>query len=101
MNWYKSAQSYNTVEESTEWLACRKTPMESNKYIFYHGTPKVNKLTELKSGSLLADTEDDARYFASHNRYLQPKDIIVYKVLVGPEDINIGVFPSLNKNYKL
>jgi hypothetical protein len=101
MSWYKIAQSYNTVEEAIEWLARSNIPMEGDKYIFYHGTPKINKLTELRSGSLLADTENEARHFASHNRYLPPEDIIVYKVLVRPEDINTGVFPSLNKNYKL
>jgi len=98
---YKKAQSYNTVEESIDWLKRSGISMEGDKYVFYHGSPKVNNLTELRAGSLLADTEKDARHFAAHNRYLQPEDIVVYKVLVGPEDINTGVFASLNKNYEL
>ena len=101
MGWYKIAQSYNTVEEATEWLTRSGIPMEGDKYVFYHGTPKKNNLTELRPGSLLADSEDEARHFAAHNRYLQPEDITVYKILVGAEDINTGVFPSLNKEYKL
>ncbi len=101
MNWYKKAQSYNTVEESIDWLKRSGISMEGDKYVFYHGSPKDNKLTELRAGSLLAEDEKDARYFAAHNRYLQPEDIIVYKILVGPEDINTGVFASLNKNYEL
>jgi len=101
MNWYKRAQSYNTIEEAIEWLTRSNIPMEDNKYVFYHGTPKNNNLTELRSGSLLADSEKEARHFAAHNRHLQPEDIVVYKILVGPEDVNTGVFPSLNKNYKL
>jgi len=101
MNWYKKAQSYNTVEEAIDWLTRSGTPMEGDKYVFYHGTPKINNLSELRAGSLLEETEDDARHHAAHNRYLQPEDIIVYKILVGPEDINTGVWASLNKSYKL
>jgi len=101
MNWYKKAQSYNTTEEAIEWLDRSNIPMEEDKYVFYHGSPKDNNLTELRSGSLLADSEDEARHFAAHNRYLKPEDIVVYKILVGPEDINTGVFASLNKSYKL
>ena len=101
MSWYKIAQSYNTIEEAIDWLSRSNVPMENNKYVFYHGTPKINNLIELKAGSLLAETEQEARHFAAHNRYLKPEDIMVYKILVGPEDINTGVFASLNKNYKL
>jgi hypothetical protein len=101
VNWYKKAQFYNTPEESLEWLTRHNLPMEGGKYVFYHGSPKVNKLTEIKSGSLLAETEKDAIHFASRDRGLKPKDISVYKILVGPEDINIGVFASLNRVYKL
>lgn len=101
MNWYKQAESYNTTEESLEWLIRHETPMEGDKYILYHGSPKVNKLTELRSGSLLIDNIDNAKHFAARDRGLQPEDIEVYKIRVGPEDINTGVFASLNKNYKL
>ena len=101
MNWYKQAQSHNTVEEAIEWLTRSKIPMEGDKYVFYHGTPKDSNLTYLRAGSLLEDSEKDARHHAAHNRYLQPEDIIVYKVLVGPDDINTGVWASLNKDYKL
>ena len=101
MNWYKKAQSYNTIEEAIDWLTRSGIPMEGDKYVFYHGSPKDNNLTELRAGSLLAETEKEALHFAAHNRYLQPEDIIVYKILVRPEDINTGVFASLNKSYKL
>jgi hypothetical protein len=101
MNWYKKAQSYNTVEEAIDWLSRSEIPMDGNKYVFYHGSPKVNNLTKLRSGSLLAENEEEARYFAAHNRYLEPEDIAVYKVLVNPEDINTGVFASLNKDYQI
>ncbi len=101
MNWYKKSQSYNTVEEAIDWCNRSGIAMEGDKYVFYHGSPKNNSLTELRAGSLLAEDEKDARHFAAHNRYLQPEDIIVYKILVGPEDINTGVFASLNKSYQL
>jgi hypothetical protein len=100
-SWYKKAQSYNTVEEAIDWLKRSGISMEGDKYVFYHGSPKENNLTELRAGSLLEDNEKDARHFAAHNRYLKPEDIVVYKVLVNPEDINTGVFASLNKSYKL
>lgn len=101
MNWYKKAQSYNTPEEALEWLTRHSILMENGKYILYHGSPKDNKLFEIRAGSLLAEDEEDAIFFAARDRGLRPEDIIVYKLLVGPEDINIGVFASLNKNYKL
>ena len=101
MNWYKEGQSYNTIEQSLEWLTRHGIPMMGNKYVLYHGSPKENNLTELRPGSLLAEDEKDALFFAARDRELQPEDIIVYKILVGPEDINTGVFASLNKSYKL
>jgi len=100
-NWYKQAQSYNTVEEAIDWLTRSGIPIEGDKYVFYHGSPKNNNLSELRAGSLLAETEEEALHFASNSRGLNLKDIIIYKVLVGPEDINTGVFASLNKSYKL
>jgi hypothetical protein len=101
MNWFKQSQSYNTTEEAIDWLTRSNISMEGDRYVFYHGSPNENNLTELRAGSLLADTEAEARHFAAHNRYLKPEDIVVYKLLVGPEDINTGVFPSLNRSYKL
>ena len=101
MNWYKYSQSYNTEEVSLEWLTRHKIPIEGDKYVLYHGSPKINNLTELRSQSLLAEDQKDARFFAARDRGLQPEDIVVYKVLVEPSDINVGVFASLNRNYKL
>jgi hypothetical protein len=101
MNWYKTSQSYNTSEEALEWLTRHNINKEGGKYVFYHGTPKTNKFKELRSGALLAESKDDAIHFAKRDRGLKSNDIIVYKILVGPEDINIGNFASLNKEYIL
>jgi len=101
MGWYKKAQSYNTPDEVMEWLTRHNIPMEGGKYVFYHGSLKVNKLTEIKAGSLLAETGNEAMFFSIRDRGLSPKDVVVYKILVDPSDINIGHFASLNRAYKL
>ncbi len=99
MNWFKTIICSDS--DSLEWLERHNVPMENGKYVLFHGTPKNNRLTTIKAGSLLAETKDDALFFAARDRGLKPQDIVVYKVLVTPRDIVPGVFASLKEDYKL
>ena len=107
MNWYKKAQeensyykSYYTDDQTMEWLTRHQIPIENGKYVFYHGTPY--NIDRIRAGSYLAEDEKDARFFAQRDRDdITEANIIVHKVLVNPQDINIGVFPTLRIDYEL
>jgi hypothetical protein len=98
-NWLKTILCSDS--NSLEWLERHNIPIENGKYVLFHGSPKTNQLTTLKAGSLLAETKEDALFFAARDRGLNPQNIIVYKVLVNPEDILPGVFAYLKKDYQL
>ena len=92
------------TQQTTEWLSRHRIEQDGEFYVFYHGTPKDSGVAgELRSGSLLAETPEDAAFFAARDRDgvnapLDPqRDITVYRVLVRPEDIYTGVFASLRR----
>jgi hypothetical protein len=86
-----------------DWLARNKVPQnDEGKYVFYHATPKTNKLSELKEGTLLETDPAAARHFASRDRGIRPEDTIVHEVTISPYDIGgTTTWASLGRPYKL
>lgn len=87
------------ISRQIEWLDRHKIQQENGKYVFYHGTPKEGGATnELRGGSLLTEDTGDAQFYAARDRDLKPEDIRVIKVLVNPEEIDVGHFASLKES---
>jgi hypothetical protein len=95
------AEGLTEGEVILDWLKRSKVVKENGKYVFYHGTPKTNHLTELHSGSLLETTPEDAAAFATHNRGLKITSAVVIKLLLDPQDIYVGHWASLREVYKI
>ena len=72
-----------------------------DRYVFYHGTPKTNKLTVLRAGSQLEMSPERAAHFATHDRRLKISDAIVIQLLLEPQDIYTGVWASLRKELRV
>jgi len=91
----------NTDDESIGgWLERHKIKRDNTgKFIFYHGTPKVGGASDtLRKGSLLAETKEDAEFYAGRDRDLSPDDIIVHELHLSPDDIEGGHFASLRND---
>ena len=81
-----------------DWLDRHKverTPQ--GLYHFVHATPKANKFTTLRVGSLLETDPKAAIHFAGRDRGLKPKDIMVHHVYVKPSEIDGGQWAELIK----
>lgn len=76
-------------------------PDANGKYVFYHGTPKSNKLDFLRAGSLLETDPESAAHLAGRDRGLTRGQVVVHRVLVGERDIHVGHWASLRGNHKL
>jgi len=98
--WYRLSQSIfnENSETNEEWLQRHKVEREDGKYVFYHGS-RI-KLTELRAGSLLAETPQEARDFGDTNVWNdRRKPLVIYKVLVSPEEIVPGYWASLANDH--
>jgi len=94
--WYRISQSLfnQTSETNEEWLQRHQVQKEGDKYVFYHGS-RID-LNVLRAKSLLATTPEEATDFGDTNFFSdRRKSLIIYKVLVSPEEINPGYWASL------
>ena len=91
----KSQTLFNeNPETNEEWMQRHKVRKEGDKYVFYHGS-RVD-LTYLRAKSLLATTPEEARDFGDANFFNdRRKTLVIYKVLVSPEEIRPGYWASL------
>lgn len=90
------------AETIGEWLTRHEIERDGEHFIFYHGTPKRGgATTHLRSGSYLATTRDEARFFAARDRGLKPASVVVYRLRLSPDDINPGVFATLRRDIAL
>lgn len=93
--WTKTS---NNQESNEEWLERHKVDREGDKYVFYHGSRL--DLTELRAGSLLATSPQEAEDFGNTNFWNDKrKTFKVYKVLVNPDEIHPGYWASLMNNH--
>ena len=95
-----ASKKYAQLEPETnaEWLVRHKVEREGDKYVFYHGS-RIN-LTELRAGSLLATSPQEAIDFGDTNyRNDRRASFKVYKVKVSPEEIHPGFWASLVSNH--
>ena len=92
-------KKYAQLEETNEeWLSRHKVDREGDKYVFYHGS-RIN-LTELRAGSLLATSPQEAIDFGDTNYWNDRRaSFKVYKVKVSPEEIHPGFWASLASNH--
>lgn len=98
--WYRISQAVfnQNSETNEEWLQRHNVEKEGDKYVFYHGS-RI-KLTELRAGSLLAETPQEAANFGDTNVWNdRRKTLVIYKVLVTPEEIVTGYWVSLVNNH--
>lgn len=85
-----------------EYLKRHKIPIsDEGKITLYHGRPKGSDYTNLRVGSYLADSPDDAAHFAGRDRGLKPDSIEVIKLELNPDDIEPGSFITLRKTYEI
>jgi len=90
------------TETIGEWLTRHQIPSKSGKFRFYHGTPKAGGATdELREGSLLADSPEEAIHYTGRDRGLEPNQINVHELWLSPDELNGGHFASLRKAIKL
>jgi hypothetical protein len=94
--WYKLAAE--NTETNEEWCVRHKVDKENGKYVFYHGSRL--DLDELRAGSLLATTTEEAENFGDTNFWNdRRKRLKIYKVVVDPEQIHTGYWASLKENH--
>ena len=94
--WYRISQSVfnQTSETNEEWLQRHQFQKEGDKYVFYHVSRIY--LNVLRAKSLLATTPEEATDFGDTNFFNdRRKSLIIYKVLVSPEEIVPGYWASL------
>jgi hypothetical protein len=96
----KFARGMTNAQVTMEWLTNHKVEQNPDgTYRFYHGSPNAT-LPHLAAGSLLAQSEKEARRFAAHDRGLRQKDMHVYVVSVKPWEIRGGsIWASVRENY--
>ena len=115
MNWYKEsntsdwwdlpsdnpyARGMTRGEVILDWLKRHDVPQENGKFVFYHATPVVGGATDnIRAGSYLAEDPETAKQQASRDRGAKAGEIKVIKVLVRPDEINTGVWPTLRNDY--
>ncbi len=98
--WYKSAQMafMQSPETNEEWLERHKVEKDGDKYVFYHGS-RI-KFAELRAGSLLATSPQEAADFGDTNFFNdRRKTLIIYKVLVSPDEIIPGFWAKVKNNH--
>lgn len=94
--WFKIAQMMlnETPETNEEWMSRHGVQREGDKFVFYHGS-RIN-LKYLRAGSLLATTPQEAIDFGDTNFFNdRRKTLVVYKVLVSPDEIIPGYWARL------
>jgi hypothetical protein len=98
--WTEGVGGKETVGEFLERHG--KSVNNDGTVTYYHGTPKKGGAKDtLRAGSYLADTEEEAAFFAGRDRGLKPKDITVYKVDVPIDAFEPGVHPTINRDLPL
>lgn len=91
---------WSEEEAKLDWLDRHDVKKEEGKYVFYHGSRL--DLDYLRAGSLLETTPEKAAKWGSTNiRHDKRKIMRIYKVLVEPEDINIGHWASLANDHPI
>jgi len=85
-----------------EYLDRHKIPVNPDGTItLYHGKPKSTRFNELRDGSYLTDSKEDAEFFAARDRGLSPDKIEVLTLTLSPDQINPGMGITLNGSYRL
>jgi len=87
-----------------DWLQRHESQyLKNGKWTFYHATPRktAKSISFLKAGSLLTDTIERAIHFASRDRDLKEKDIVVFELTLNPNQFNAGMFPSIDEDIPL
>ncbi len=85
------------------WLSRHKIKRDDKgKFIFFHGTPKDSDVTDaLRKGSLLAETEEEAKFFTQRDRDITEDDVVVHELHLHPDEIDGGHFASLRKDVSI
>ncbi len=94
--WYRKAQAVfnENSETNEEWLQRHNVEREGDKYVFYHAS-RI-KFEVLRGGSLLAETPQEAARFGDTNVWNdRRKSLVIYKVLVSPDEIVTGYWAKL------
>lgn len=91
-----------TPETIGQWLDRQGVEQEHGKWAFYHATPKKGGATDsIRKGSYVTFEVKDAAHFAARDRGLGREDVVVYKLLLGPDDIDPGIHPTLRREIDL
>jgi len=94
--WYRKAQAVfnENSETNQEWLD--RHNVEEKVINTFFITLQELQLTELRAGSLLAETPQEAATFGDTNVWNdRRKSLVIYKVLVSPDEIITGYWASL------
>lgn len=93
---------WNGSETVGEWVNRHGLDITAdNRVVMWHGRPEESAYDNLRAGSYLGETADDARFFAGRDRGLEASQIEVLRLEIRPEDLQPGVFATLRNTVTL
>ena len=90
-----------TSEYKIDWLERHESQYFKNGgWTFYHATPRdtFRNMQEIRSGSLMTDSIENAIHYAGRDRDLSSNKMVVFELVLNPNEFDTGIFPSLAKD---